>query len=125
MPSAVIFKSGKSLVVKAVRPLNRFWGWIRFGSAAGWAGSGHNGHSIFECIGMQGVRYAIHCNVSSECETRKRTPPARKNKVKQTIDFDNTEQYANSGCEESGEGPGGGRRRSILSAIVAQEGQIP
>jgi hypothetical protein len=35
MLSAVIFKGAKSLIVKAIRPLNRFWGWFRFGSAAG------------------------------------------------------------------------------------------
>jgi len=35
MLSAVVFKGSKSLVVKAIRPLNRLWGWLRFGSAAG------------------------------------------------------------------------------------------
>ncbi len=34
MLSAVIFKGSKSLVVKAIRPLNRLWGGLRFGSAA-------------------------------------------------------------------------------------------
>ena len=46
MLSAVIFKGGKSLVVKAISPLNRFWGWFRFGSAAGLARSGHNANSM-------------------------------------------------------------------------------
>ena len=34
MLSAVIFKGGESLIVKAIRPLNRLWGWLRFGSTA-------------------------------------------------------------------------------------------
>jgi len=34
MLSAVIFKGSKGLVVKAIRPLNRLWGWFRFGSTA-------------------------------------------------------------------------------------------
>jgi hypothetical protein len=35
MLSAIIFKGSKGLVVKTVRPLNRFGRWFRFGSAAG------------------------------------------------------------------------------------------
>ena len=34
MLSAVIFEGSKGLVVKAIRPLNCLWGWLRFGSAA-------------------------------------------------------------------------------------------
>ena len=46
MLSAVIFKGGKSLVVKPISPLHRFGGRFRFGSAAGLASSGHKTNSI-------------------------------------------------------------------------------